>query len=318
MDNHASHLSAQLIDCAQKNDVSLLFLPSKSSFILQPLDVGFFHVLKHKVSELTTSLGYAGAHILPRHVFPVVFNEAISQMTPSTASSAFKSVGFFPFDPSKVKALNDEASTTASDTTAEDASDDSCPTCKRPRQNILVRLGLIPQQLSDILIAPQLTPTKRSKTQCSEARVIRPIAQTTTTITEPIDLPPVPPPVQAASTKGKGKGKGKAKFIPPPPRIPESVEQPVSPVAGPSKVGPTSAEAPVDQTDTELDPLSPEDMCCVCKLYSPIDLKNSPFIKIVNWGQCSVCGHWVHLKFCTKEVALRRNSTFLCIHCKER
>lgn len=59
-----------------------------------------------------------------------------------------------------------------------------------------------------------------------------------------------------------------------------------------------------------------EDLCCVCKKFSPEGLKNCIDIVIVKWGQCDNCGHWTHLRFCSNIRVLRRHSEFLCPCCE--
>ncbi|KAH3881805.1 hypothetical protein DPMN_005732 [Dreissena polymorpha] len=62
-----------------------------------------------------------------------------------------------------------------------------------------------------------------------------------------------------------------------------------------------------DVEDTEV--------CCVCERFSPEGLNDRPNLKIVSWGQCDKCGHWVHLSFCHEKAVLRRGDTFICPHC---
>ena len=45
-DGHTSHVSIEVIELARSNGVYLLCLPSHTSHILQPLDVGVFKSLK--------------------------------------------------------------------------------------------------------------------------------------------------------------------------------------------------------------------------------------------------------------------------------
>ena len=45
-DGHCSHISMEVIKLAQENQIHLLCLPSHTSHILQPLDVGVFKSLK--------------------------------------------------------------------------------------------------------------------------------------------------------------------------------------------------------------------------------------------------------------------------------
>ena len=70
-----------------------------------------------------------------------------------------------------------------------------------------------------------------------------------------------------------------------------------------------------DDSDEDIE-VDDSEKCCVCKLFSPPDLSKCAFIKIVSWGQCDQCSHWVHLSFCSKVKALRRDSDFLCPCCE--
>ena len=47
-DGHASHISIEVIELARDNDIHLLCLPSHTTHLLQPLDVGVFKSLKSK------------------------------------------------------------------------------------------------------------------------------------------------------------------------------------------------------------------------------------------------------------------------------
>ena len=48
---HASHISIEVIELAQSNDIHLLCLPSHTTHLLQPLDVGVFKSLKSNYSK---------------------------------------------------------------------------------------------------------------------------------------------------------------------------------------------------------------------------------------------------------------------------
>ena len=50
-DGHSSHVSIELIELARENNVHLLCLPSHTSHILQPLDVGVFKSFKSNFSK---------------------------------------------------------------------------------------------------------------------------------------------------------------------------------------------------------------------------------------------------------------------------
>ena len=51
MDVYGSHMSIKLIELAQCNDVHILCLPSHTTHVLQPLDVGVFKSFKSHFSK---------------------------------------------------------------------------------------------------------------------------------------------------------------------------------------------------------------------------------------------------------------------------
>ena len=55
LDNHASHVSPNVVDIVFDSGIELYFLPADTSHFLQPMDQTFF-VLKSKVSNLAYSL----------------------------------------------------------------------------------------------------------------------------------------------------------------------------------------------------------------------------------------------------------------------
>ncbi|KAH3810214.1 hypothetical protein DPMN_138603 [Dreissena polymorpha] len=67
--------------------------------------------------------------------------------------------------------------------------------------------------------------------------------------------------------------------------------------------------------ETDGDHKDQSDLCCVCGRSSPPQLKDIHTLVIIKWGQCEKCQHWVHLTYCCDVRVLRRDSTFLCIHC---
>ena len=101
MDNHATHLSKAIIDISQKDHTELLCLPAHSTHLLQPLDVGYYQLLKANISELSTSLGYTGMKTIPRNKFPKILQLGINKI--SGKSTSFAGVGICPFNDRKVK-----------------------------------------------------------------------------------------------------------------------------------------------------------------------------------------------------------------------
>ncbi|XP_041356365.1 uncharacterized protein LOC121373701 isoform X1 [Gigantopelta aegis] len=78
---------------------------------------------------------------------------------------------------------------------------------------------------------------------------------------------------------------------------------------------PVAVSSDSDSTDGDSD-VADEDKCCVCGHYEPDVLKHQSCLHLVNWAQCENCSHWVHLRFCVTQKAIRRHTNFLCPHCK--
>ena len=60
MDGHGTHMSIELIELARSSGVHLLCLPSHTTHVLQPLDVGVFKSFKNHFSKACSK--YLAAH----------------------------------------------------------------------------------------------------------------------------------------------------------------------------------------------------------------------------------------------------------------
>ena len=116
-DGHGSHVSIELIEIARENDVCLLCLPSHTSHILQPLDVGVFRSFKSNFNK-------ACANYMKAHPGRVVTAEILASMvgqaypaafTPVNVLSGFKKTGIYPFNPSSIDVQQLAPSTALSD-----------------------------------------------------------------------------------------------------------------------------------------------------------------------------------------------------------
>ena len=114
------------------------------------------------------------------------------------------------------------------------------------------------------------------------------------------------------SKKGKHSDKGKRANA----RIRTAKVSPVA-TTDSSTVAAIPGPSHVNVSSDESDEFNEQDVCCVCKMISPSGLREILYNRIlfVKWAQCEKCGHWVHVKFCTKGVDVRRTSTYLCPCC---
>lgn len=101
LDGHSSYITREAIRFCEKNKIILLCLPSYSTHILQPLDVGIFGPLAQtykKIRERSVRPG-AGYHI-DKIVFLKMYQEARKEcLRDEFVSSAFRKSGYKPFDP---------------------------------------------------------------------------------------------------------------------------------------------------------------------------------------------------------------------------
>ena len=56
--------------------------------------------------------------------------------------------------------------------------------------------------------------------------------------------------------------------------------------------------------------------CCVCKLFTPKEIRERPCLIFTKWLQCDQYKHWVHLIYSTEKRVIRKRDVFLCPYCK--
>ena len=103
-DGHTSHISIPLIELAQKNDVHMLCLPSHTTHILQPLDVGVFKSFKSNFSKACHKflVGRPGQVITTAAIASLVHDAWYNSFTPLNILSGFKKCGIHPLNPGEV------------------------------------------------------------------------------------------------------------------------------------------------------------------------------------------------------------------------
>lgn len=103
-DGHSSHMSIEAIEYSKVNGIFILCLPSHTSHILQPLDIGVFKSFKTYFSK-------AGARYMADHPGCVITTDKLASLvadawphalTQLNIMSGFQKSGLFPFNPSVV------------------------------------------------------------------------------------------------------------------------------------------------------------------------------------------------------------------------
>jgi hypothetical protein len=103
MDGHESHHSTEFELFCKEHKIITLCMPSHSSHILQPLDVGCFGPLKKAYGKEIEVLMRAGITHITKADFLPAFRAAFkAAMTEKNIQGAFRGAGLIPFDPKSV------------------------------------------------------------------------------------------------------------------------------------------------------------------------------------------------------------------------
>ena len=103
-DGHGSHITVDVIELARKNDIHLLCLPSHTSHILQPLDIGVFKSFKSGYSKACRKyiMENPGRVITSEVIASLVGETWAHSITPMNILSGFKKSRISPLNPSEV------------------------------------------------------------------------------------------------------------------------------------------------------------------------------------------------------------------------
>lgn len=104
-DGHASHISAKVVEMAQKNSVELLCLPAHTSNILQPLDVGVFKAVKCAWRKCLRDYYDATRYCnVDKKSFPGLLKRLVDTgaFSRTNAINAFEACGIYPLNRLKI------------------------------------------------------------------------------------------------------------------------------------------------------------------------------------------------------------------------
>ena len=103
-DGHSSHVSIELVELARENGVYLLCLPSHTSHILQPLDVGVFKSFKTNFSKACQKYLFErpGQVITTNAIASLVHKALYCSFSAMNILSGFRKCGIHPLNPGEV------------------------------------------------------------------------------------------------------------------------------------------------------------------------------------------------------------------------
>lgn len=92
LDGHTSHITINVIEFARANEIHLLCLPSHTSHVLQPLDVGAFKSFKSFFSKVCTQyMAKNPGRVITEDILSSLVGSALAQShTPINIFSGFK------------------------------------------------------------------------------------------------------------------------------------------------------------------------------------------------------------------------------------
>ena len=98
-DGHISHVSISLIDCAVKNDTTLLKLPPHTTHFLQPLDVSGFEPVKTKWDKVLVEWQ---RHNYGRTLGKSDFSKLLCEAWPALSEQNISAAQLYRFCPTRV------------------------------------------------------------------------------------------------------------------------------------------------------------------------------------------------------------------------
>ncbi|KAJ3454531.1 hypothetical protein MRS44_013131 [Fusarium solani] len=103
LDGHESHHSLEFEKYCQANKIVTLCMPPHSSHLLQPLDVGYFSLLKKAYGrEIEYLIRCSITHVSKTEFFPAFYAAFQATMTEKDIKAAFRGAGLVPLDAESV------------------------------------------------------------------------------------------------------------------------------------------------------------------------------------------------------------------------
>lgn len=330
-DGHRSHVSLGLIEWAKQNSIVLFVLPPHTSHVLQPMDIGCFGPLQLKYNQGCSKFARMHHRVVTRYdVCSLACQAYASALSPSNLQASFEKAGICPLLDGKTMCKNlglkikpstlyecSEEVTVGNSGAADEL------VCERSDQNV----ECVPEKSSgsigenekrngesacvDFFESRSAVVCKKvAKKRRNVSRVIGGKALEGETVRKLEEYMAESLTVKKSKPNPTSKKSSKKmKKTAPRPCIPRLALD--SPIPGPSRINLHSSDSEMSDSDSESN-ISEAEKCCVCKKFY---VKQIEGVSITNWVQCTICAHWVHLKYCTPLRVARKNTEFQCSCC---
>jgi len=103
LDGHGSHITWEFVSFCKEKNIILFCLPSHSTHLLQPLDVGIFGPLQNSYGREVDKYSRDSEEGIKKSVFiPLLHDAGITAITKRNIEQAFATTGIVPFNPRRV------------------------------------------------------------------------------------------------------------------------------------------------------------------------------------------------------------------------
>ena len=129
-------------------------------------------------------------------------------------------------------------------------------------------------------------------------------------VTQPVSRKKSPLATESKSPKVKSvRSQSKKKSKP---------SKPTQGTSGVSKISKVSHVYVTEDCSSSDESVPESEKCCVCKSFTPSELRSAVSLVFTKWGCCDSCQRWVHLQYCTPIKVLRLGDSFFCPDCTEK
>lgn len=293
LDNHASHLSIDVIDMAIANDITMLTFLPHCTHRMQPLDIAVFGPLKTMYSKQHDDWKRANMNVtFDLHHVPLILDKCLDiAVTPKNIKAGFKASGIFPFDANAFT----EVDFVAAEISGENQSMDDDNDTEDNQRRIIIRAA-------DISVAHEEVTTSESSA----------VASTSGTASDADALVRVSPLKIGDRKKKSNRGRKpmKSAILTSPDVVTNLREKAELKKDKAAKQGPPPKKRRTSRTTNRNPHLSSDeekdiDFCIIC--YKDMPAKLSKY----NSTKCIECGREVHAK-CVKV----SSNVFTCKNCE--